>query len=206
MESKRALILASGSPRRRELLRQIGLDFSVQPVNLDETPLAGEPADHYVERLARAKAMAVYESRPDDAILVLGADTTVVLDGAILGKPENRRDALAMLHRLSDRSHKVMSGVALAGDHGCYARVSVTEVCFRKLEEAEIEHYWHSGEPLDKAGAYGIQGLGAIFVAGLWGSYSGVVGLPLLETAELLAEAGAPVWRCWPTSAGERSP
>ena len=197
MDSNRPLVLASSSPRRRELLAQIGLEFTVQTVAVDETPRAGELPEHYVERLARAKAEAGLEATEDAAALVLGADTTVVLDGEILGKPRDREDALATLAKLSARTHKVMSCVALAGEHGCYARLSVTEVRLRQLARDEIERYWATGEPADKAGSYAIQGRGAIFVTGLWGCYSTVVGLCLSDTAELLAEAGQPVWESW---------
>ena len=200
MDCRPPLILASASPRRRELMHQIGLDFKVHPVDLDETPLPGELPDHYVERMARAKACAVQAEFDDDLSLVIGADTTVTLEGRILGKPRDREDALGMLRQLSGKAHKVMSGVALAGEHGCFARVSVTEVCFRTLSDEEILRYWETGEPADKAGAYGIQGYAAIFVTAIWGSYSGVVGLPLQETSELLAEAGAPVWQRWGTN------
>ncbi len=197
MDCNPPLILASASPRRRELLKQIGLEFGIQPVDLDESPLPDELPDHYVERLARAKATAGLTRATGEETLVVGADTSVVLDDRILGKPRDRASAVAMLRELSGRTHKVFSAVALAGGHGCYARTSVTEVCFRELEDAEIERYWETGEPRDKAGAYGIQGYGAVFVTGIWGSYSGVVGLPLQETAELLGEAGLPVWQCW---------
>lgn len=200
MDRRPPLILASASPRRRELLHQIGLDFKVHPVDLDETPLPGELPDHYVERMARAKACAVQAAFDDGLSLVIGADTTVTLEGRILGKPRDREDALGMLRQLSGKAHKVMSGVALAGEHGCFARVSVTEVCFRTLSDEEILRYWETGEPADKAGSYGIQGYAAIFVTAIWGSYSGVVGLPLQETSELLAEAGAPVWQRWGTN------
>lgn len=200
MDNRPPLILASASPRRRELLHQIGLDFSVYPVDLDETPLPGELPDHYVERMARAKASAVQARFDDGRSLVIGADTTVTLEGRILGKPRDREDGLAMLKQLSGKAHKVMSAVALAGEYGCFARVSVTEVCFRSLSDEEIMRYWETGEPADKAGAYGIQGHAAVFVTAIWGSYSGVVGLPLQETSELLAEAGAPVWQHWGAS------
>jgi len=199
MDCNPPLILASASPRRRELLNQIGLEFGIQPVDLDETPLPDELPGHYVERLARAKAAAGLEKADQPEALVLGADTSVVLDDRILGKPGDRGSALAMLRQLSGRTHKVFSAVALAGGHGCYARITITEVCFRDLEDAEMERYWETGEPRDKAGAYGIQGYGAVFVTGIWGSYSGVVGLPLQETAELLREAGVPVWQSWRT-------
>ena len=191
-----SVILASASPRRAELLKQIGLSFQVQPANIDETPEPGEPAADYVERLAREKALAVAEDAP--GALVLGSDTSVVLDGRILGKPADPEQALEMLRQLSGHCHQVMTAVALARAGRCESRLVVTDVCFRQLSEGEIRAYIASGEPMDKAGSYGIQGLGAIFVENLRGSYSAVVGLPLLETASLLANAGYPVWKNWP--------
>ncbi|MBE0486299.1 nucleoside triphosphate pyrophosphatase [Marinobacter sp.] len=189
------LILASASPRRAELLEQIGLAFRVQPADVDETVPAGEPAEQYVERLAREKAQSVARHNPDS--LVLGSDTSVVLQGDILGKPGSVAEAQAMLARLSGQAHQVMTAVALAEGAHCQSRLVVTSVRFRALSDAEIDAYVASGEPMDKAGGYGIQGLGGIFVSELKGSYSAVVGLPLQETAGLLAEAGHPVWRNW---------
>lgn len=193
----RPFVLASASPRRKELLQQIGLPFAVAPVAIDETPLPAEDPAHYVERLARTKAQHGREQCADAEALVLGSDTTVVIDGEILGKPGSQEEGLAMLRRLSGRAHKVMTAVALAGQYGCYARLAVTEVHFRPLGEDEILAYWRTGEPSDKAGGYGIQGRAAVFVTALYGSYSAVVGLPLQETAELLSEAGQPVWLSW---------
>lgn len=190
------IILASASPRRAELLQQIGLSFSVRPADIDETPEPRETPEHYVERLARAKALAVAQSSPE--CLVLGSDTSVVLDRVILGKPSGASEARAMLARLSGATHQVMTAVALAWDGVCHSRLVVTEVRFRALSAGEIEAYVASGEPMDKAGSYGIQGLGGIFVNELRGSYSAVVGLPVQETAALLADAGYPVWRNWP--------
>ena len=197
IHSQRPLVLASASPRRRELLEQIGLAFTVQLVDVDESVLPDEDPAHYVERLARAKAEAGMRLFPDRDTLVLGSDTTVVCDGAILGKPASQEAGLAMLRQLSGRTHKVMTAVALAGQYGCYARLAITEVQFRTLLEEEILSYWQTGEPQDKAGGYGIQGKGAIFVSAIYGSYSAVVGLPLEETAELLTEARQPVWKSW---------
>ncbi|WP_417566294.1 Maf family protein [Marinobacter sp.] len=193
-----SLILASASPRRAELLQQIGLSFSVRPADVDETPQVGETPEHYVERLARGKALAVAESSPE--CLVLGSDTSVVLDGVILGKPSCAEEARATLAQLSGATHQVMTAVALACHGVCHSRLVVTEVGFRALSAEEIEAYVASGEPMDKAGSYGIQGLGGIFVNELRGSYSAVVGLPLQETAALLADAGYPVWKHWPRS------
>lgn len=193
-----SIILASASPRRAELLQQIGLNFSVRPADIDETPEPDETPEQYVERLAREKALAVAGSSPE--CLVLGSDTSVVLDGRILGKPTDPVDARETLSRLSGASHQVMTAVALAADGQCQSVLIITEVSFRQLSSAEIEAYVASGEPMDKAGSYGIQGLGGIFVNELRGSYSAVVGLPLQETAALLAGAGYPVWKNWPRS------
>ena len=185
------LYLASLSPRRHELLLQIGVHHEVISVDVDESARPGEEPAEYVLRLAIAKAEKGRESILNDRspLPVLGADTAVVVDGEILGKPSHREDAREMMHRLSNRTHRVLTGLALATDR-VISRMSESLVTFRKLEEGDIERYWRSGEPSDKAGGYGIQGLGAIFVERLEGSYSGVVGLPLYETAELLREAG----------------
>ncbi|MHA7926570.1 MAG: Maf family protein [Marinobacter sp.] len=193
-----SIILASASPRRAELLQQIGLNFSVLPADIDETPEPDEAPEHYVERLAREKALAVAETSPE--CLVLGSDTSVVLDGIILGKPSDPADARDTLARLSGATHQVMTAVALAKEGQCQSCLVITEVGFRGLSAGEIEAYVASGEPMDKAGSYGIQGLGGIFVNELRGSYSAVVGLPLQETAALLAGAGYPVWKNWPRS------
>ncbi|MDO3720383.1 Maf family protein [Marinobacter sp. chi1] len=193
-----AVVLASASPRRSELLQQMGVSFTVQPADVNETPNSGERPDTYVERLAREKALAVFSDYPD--ALVLGSDTSVVLDDRILGKPHDQSEARTMLKRLSGRSHQVMTSVALVSKSGCRSLVVVTDVEFRTLSEGEIDAYIASGEPMDKAGGYGIQGLGGIFVRELRGSYSAVVGLPLQETAGLLEQAGYPVWKRWPIS------
>ncbi|NNA17577.1 septum formation inhibitor Maf [Pseudomonas lundensis] len=194
-----SLYLASGSPRRRELLTQIGVPFSTVSAAIDETPLVNEPATAYVERLAREKARAGYKhvmvSPPGDAFCVLGADTAVVLDGQILGKPVDEADALAMLMALSGREHEVLTAIALIDATRCETRVVRSTVRFRNISTQEAARYWASGEPLDKAGGYAIQGLGAVFVSGLEGSYSAVVGLPVCETAELLGHFGIPCWQ-----------
>ncbi|MNZ45648.1 Maf-like protein YhdE [compost metagenome] len=190
------LYLASSSPRRRELLAQIGLPFNSIPTNIDETPLPGELPLAYVERLARDKALAglaMLAQRAD--VCVLGADTAVILDGRILGKPTDRDDARAMLRALSGREHEVLTAVAVADRNRCEARVVGSRVFFREISEAEAEAYWATGEPLDKAGGYAIQGLAAVFVSRVDGSYSAVVGLPLCETAELLADFSIPCWQ-----------
>ncbi|MGB5955599.1 Maf family protein [Pseudomonas sp.] len=217
------LYLASGSPRRRELLTQIGVPFSVVSAPIDETPLPDESAPAYVERLARAKAAAGLASlrrhrpsddtegsaapvgaglpakgrhaAPQERAVVLGADTAVVLDGRILGKPENREDALAMLAELSGREHQVLTAVALSDGQRVHSLCVTSKVRFRAISADEAQRYWASGEPADKAGGYAIQGLAAVFVTGLSGSYSAVVGLPLSETAELLARFGIACWQ-----------
>ncbi len=189
------IYLASASPRRRELLRQIGVAYRLLPVVVDETPVPDEPPSVYVVRLALAKARAgarllgQHEFHP-----VLGADTAVVVDDAILGKPGDRDEGLAMLARLSGREHRVLSAVALATSTRDAVKVQESRVRFRELTRAECVAYWDSGEPSDKAGGYGIQGRAATFVAELHGSYSGVMGLPLFETAELLREFGIHLW------------
>ncbi|MND37610.1 Maf-like protein YhdE [compost metagenome] len=188
------LYLASGSPRRRELLAQIGVPFSVVSAPIDETPLPNEGAPAYVERLARAKAAAGLACIEGQAV-VLGADTAVVLDGRILGKPENREDALAMLADLSGREHQVLTAVALSDGQRVHSLCVTSKVRFRAISAEEAQRYWASGEPADKAGGYAIQGLGAVFVTGLSGSYSAVVGLPLSETAELLGQFGIACWQ-----------
>jgi len=173
------------------LLWQIGVAHRIAIAGVDETPRAGEAAADCVRRLALAKAKKVWTP----GLPVLGADTAVVLDGELLGKPRDRHGALSMLTRLSGRSHRVLSAVALVDGRGSQLRLSDSEVQFRTLGAAECEHYWDSGEPRDKAGGYAIQGLGAVFVSRLLGSYSGVMGLPLCETAELLDAAGVPRWQ-----------
>ncbi len=193
--------LASGSPRRRELLQQMGVPHQTVAVAVDEARLPGEAPAAYVSRLAAAKAGAGWQAtraagRPDaPATPVLGADTTVVMDGAVFGKPADRADALDMLRRLSGRTHRVLTAVALCTSEGIRQRLSESEVSFRSLDDGECAAYWDTGEPRDKAGAYAIQGYGAVFVAQLRGSHSGVMGLPIFETAALLEAAGVPHWR-----------
>lgn len=187
--------LASASPRRKQLLEQLGLHFEVVVAEVDETPLPGEAPRDYVVRVARLKVEDTTArlrkrrlSRP-----VLAADTAVVLEGAILGKPRDRAEGLGMLARLSGRRHQVLSAVALLSDGELRTALSESEVRFRAISPEEAAAYWDSGEPQDKAGGYGIQGLGALFVERLEGSYSGVMGLPLFETAALLQKAGVQV-------------
>ena len=184
--------LASVSPRRRELLEQIGVPHIVTGAHIDESVQVGERPHDYVQRMARSKAQAVWEK--DRSLPVLAADTTVVLDGVIFGKPVDRADALRMLGLLSGRTHEVLTAVALASTTGLALRMSVSTVRFRVLAASEIAAYWDSGEPQDKAGAYAVQGFAAVFIEALSGSYSGVMGLPLFETSELLRAAGVPSW------------
>ncbi len=186
------LILASASPRRRELLDQIKVRYIIYPVDIDETPYADEPPQDYVLRMAIEKSLACVE-QIGPQIPVLAADTTVVLGSSIMGKPKDQQDALAMLAQLSGKTHQVYSAISLRG-HQHNQAVTITDVTFRRLTENEIMAYWLSGEPIDKAGSYAIQGRGAIFVASIKGSFSGVVGLPLFETAELLIKQGIDIF------------
>jgi septum formation protein len=191
MVSRRVdICLASQSPRRRELLHQIGVDFELLPVDIDETPLAGETPEACVQRLALEKARAGRAIQPAaSALPVMGADTLVVAGKSVLGKPADRGEAIEMLQTLSGRTHRVITAVALAGDHEA-ACINTSQVTFRTLTQRECEAYWETGEPQGKAGAYAIQGLAAMFITRLEGSYSGVMGLPLHETAALLQEFG----------------
>lgn len=183
------IILASASPRRQELLDQINVAYKVNPVDIDESPLSGEAPGNYVCRIAAEKSAACLAQADGSGLPVLAADTAVVLGDRIMGKPKDRDDATAMLKQLSGKTHQVYSAVSLRGrDH--FQALSITEVTFRTLTNREILVYWLSGEPVDKAGAYAIQGLGGIFIESIKGSYSGVVGLPLFETAELLSKQG----------------
>jgi septum formation protein len=186
--------LASASPRRRQLLSQIGVPFQVLSVDVDESIAAGEGAERYVVRLARAKAAAGLARLAARRAPVLGADTAVVAGGAILGKPADCADAQRMLGLLSASTHEVLTAVALATDDGVLSHLSRSEVTFREITPEEARDYWNTAESRDKAGAYAIQGYGAVFVSGLRGSYSGVMGLPLFETAQLLRAAGVPCW------------
>ncbi|NGP53314.1 Maf family protein [Thioalkalivibrio sp. XN8] len=188
------LVLASASPRRLELLSAFGLHLQVDPVDIDERPAPGEKPAALAQRLAEAKAAAAASRHPGR--VVLAADTVVAADGAVLGKPADAAEAGAMLRRLAGRRHEVYTAVAARRDAAAAVRLSRSEVDFRALAASEIDAYVATGEPLDKAGAYGIQGCAAIFVTRLCGSYSGVVGLPLAETAELLQEFGIELLRC----------
>jgi len=187
------IILASASPRRRELLDQIKVRYSVYPVDIDETPGVNETPLNYVQRLASEKSSVCIEQLKQN-LPVLAADTAVVLGSTIMGKPKDRDDALAMLAQLSGQTHQVYSAVSLRGRVHDLA-VSITEVTFKCLTEREMLAYWLGGEPVDKAGGYAIQGLGSVFVESIKGSFSGVVGLPLFETAELLAKQGIQLFK-----------
>jgi septum formation protein len=189
------IYLASSSPRRRELLEQIGVSYAVLPADVHEHSLDGEAPEVYVLRLALEKARAVRARLPTgDTHPVLGADTAVVFHGEILGKPRDAEDAVSTLIQLAGERHQVMTAVAMVGPDGEeHTRLSVSSVQFRPITLDEARAYWDSGEPADKAGGYAIQGKGAVFVERLEGSYSGVMGLPLFETAELLGCFGIPM-------------
>lgn len=186
------LVLASKSPRRAELLEQIGVAFIAISVDIDESVRPSEPVQHYVLRLAEEKAKAGFQlssGRPS-----LGSDTAVYCQGSIFGKPQDKADAMRMLKRMSGDWHDVYTAVAIYDGQKLKSLCVRSSVRFRELHDSECEAYWQTGEPADKAGAYGIQGKGAVFVQELKGSYSGVMGLPLCETASLVAEFGLPVW------------
>ena len=187
---KPPLILASSSPRRRELLNQVGMAYQVIVADIDESIRPGEDVGEYVCRMSREKAFEVHQ-RDGVTVAVLGADTAVVVNGLVLGKPVDREDAIRMLESLSGRTHEVWSAVALVSPGGgLRQRLNITRVTFSELDRAWIESYCDSGEPMDKAGAYGVQGIAAQKISHMEGSYSGVMGLPLHETAEILQAAG----------------
>jgi septum formation protein len=203
MISTNRLVLASASPRRAELLRQIGVDFTVLAVDADETPLVDESAMAMATRLAILKAktaQAHYPRQGSSTIEVpgncyfLGADTFGMLKQQFLLKPRDKQDAVDMLLEMSGQTHQIISSVALVGPQLEEVRLSTSEVTFRSLTQQEAELYWETGEPQDKAGAYAIQGLGSVFVKHITGSYSGIVGLPLQETSDLLINAGIKIW------------
>ncbi|SDN20493.1 Maf family protein [Vreelandella arcis] len=185
------LCLASASPRRRALLESIGVAVQVHPCDIDETPLANEPAEDYVRRLAQAKAHAARSMTP---LPTLGSDTALVIDGQILGKPDDEAHAAGMLRLLSGRRHTVLTGVAVTGPQGMLVCSVATQVMLRDISDSEIAAYWRTGEPCDKAGSYAIQGMASVFVERIEGSHSAVVGLPLFETACLLRRQGVPLW------------
>jgi len=192
------ILLASASPRRKSLLGQLVKEFDVLPADIDETPLKNEMAADYVKRMAleKAKAASVLSKQsklsPPNRAIIIGSDTSVVLDGKILGKPESFEQAKEMLAALSGKTHEVMTSVCLLDarfEHVIVKNV-ITKVTFRRISDLEIIQYWQTGEPHDKAGSYGIQGLGSVFVEQISGSYSAVVGLPMFETAQLLQQVG----------------
>ena len=182
------IILASSSPRRKELLEQVGLKFEIFSPDIDESVCIGESADHYVQRLAEQKAQAILAQFPD--AIVIAADTILVLDHKIIGKPESKQHAFEIWTALSDRQHDVLSGVCLLSSecdpNTIQSMVVRTKVYFQKLSQLDMEQYWATGEPIGKAGAYAIQGYAAQFIPRIEGSYSNVVGLPLYETLQLL--------------------
>lgn len=188
------LVLASSSPRRAELLRQLQLEFSICVSEVDETPLSNEAPDLYVRRLAQAKALAVLPLVASDT-LVLGADTVVSCMGQLLTKPLNPEHNRQMLERLSGRSHEVFTGICVASRSNCLTEIVSTEVEFGVIDDAALRGYVRIGEGVDKAGGYAVQGIGGIFVKRLVGSYSAVVGLPLAETESLLRRLGMDTWR-----------
>jgi septum formation protein len=184
------LMLSSSSPRRAELLKQIGLDFLVSHPEVDETPIHGEAPDTYVARLALSKSKAGWSA----GTVSLGADTIVVHEGKLLGKPTNADEGMWMLSCLSARTHQVLTGVALYDGTRSESVVVTSQVSFRSITPAEAQAYWQSGEPQDKAGGYGIQGLGAVFCEKIEGSYTAIVGLPVHETEILLRSFDLDTW------------
>ena len=188
-----ALYLASKSPRRAELLKILGIPFTTLSTHIDETPLNDEKGEDHVLRLALEKARCGYQQLPQGIpAIVLGSDTIILFDDEILGKPQSREHALTMLKKLSGHTHKVLTAIAVAGEQE-HVRLNVNHVKFRDTSEIERIQYWDTGEPQDKAGSYAIQGIGATFIKHLEGSYSGVMGLPLFETGELLRHFGIEV-------------
>ena len=188
-----SLVLASQSPRRKELLNQLSYDFTCAPANINEDILQSELPKDYVQRLATEKALAItatYQKMELVSTVVLGSDTSVVYKNDILGKPSNLKDCVKYLQLLSGETHQVLTAISAVCNGVCLSKVVTTNVTFKVLTIEEIERYWNTGEPKDKAGAYGIQGIGGQFVTQLSGSYSAVVGLPLYETSQLLAEFG----------------
>jgi len=188
------IILASASPRRMELMAQIKVTYAVKYSAIDETPKLNEAPLDYVYRMAAEKSAACPLQYGQTGLPVLAADTAVVSDGSIMGKPKDLNDAIGMLKQLSGKTHRVYTAVSLRGSRHDQT-VSITDVNFRQMTEREMLAYWDSGESADKAGAYAIQGLGSVFVESIHGSFSGVVGLPLFETAQLLAKQGIEVFR-----------
>ena len=190
MAPAKPLLLASASPRRKDLLTQMGLEFEVVVTNIDESVISGETPATYVERLAVAKARAGFQP----GCVAIGADTTVTIDNEILGKPCGLNEGVAMLQRLSGRGHEVMTGVAVFDGDRLESCVVTSTVYFQPISLHEATRYWYTGEPLDKAGGYGIQGIGGIFARRLEGSYSAVVGLPVEQTEQLLRKLNIDTW------------
>jgi septum formation protein len=194
------LILASQSPRRKVLLEQLGYQFSTLVADIDEAVCDHESANEYVLRLAQEKALTIFKSltrEEQKQSLVLGADTCVVIEGNILGKPANETECIKTLLRLENKQHQVLTAIAVVdykavNTSNLTSMVIETDVYFKALTLSEIKRYWQTGEPCDKAGSYAIQGIGGQFVTGINGSYSAVVGLPLYETSQLLAKSGLP--------------
>lgn len=188
------IYLASNSPRRQELLKQMGVSFTVIPQFVEEKHRPEESPENLVARLAVEKASDGLARLDNDRIPVLGSDTAVVLNGNILGKPQNKEQAIDMLLSLSGKTHQVMTAVALTNHSQSRVLLSISEVSFSKLSRELCENYWQTGEPADKAGSYGIQGKGAVFISNINGSYSGVMGLPIYETASLLKQFGVSIF------------
>lgn len=193
-DSQSQVYLASASPRRRELLAQIGVPVTQISCAIDESVRPGEVALDYVQRVTREKVQAGVAAAPRGAV-VIAADTAVVVADRILGKPLDKADGLAMLALLSGTTHQVITAVAVARETEVQVQPVIIQVRFRSLTETEMADYWATGEPVDKAGGYAIQGLGAVFVSHIEGSYSAVVGLPLMETAQLLQQFSVPCWQ-----------
>jgi len=205
------IYLASQSPRRRALIEQLGIRYQTLDVEVDESSQPGEAPEDFVARLALEKARAGWQLAANPAVPVVGADTCIMLDGQIVGKPENQEQGIALLQRYSGRAHKVYTGIAIVGpgtdnqEPGIvhYVRTNISTVTFRVITNEECEQYWETGEPTGKAGGYAIQGLAAVFIEKLEGSYSGVMGLPLFEFAELITLFGIKILDA---SHGRRAP
>lgn len=188
-----SIILASASPRRAELLQQVGLNFTVMPADIDESVYPNESVASYVQRMAESKGELIRQRQPSSDIII-AADTTVCIDEKILGKPQNQADCLEMMASLSGRIHKVYTAVVVSQLDFIGSALSTSEVSFREISQSEALKYWQTGEPRDKAGSYAIQGKGAAFVTRLSGSYTGVVGLPLYELSQLLRETDVSIF------------
>ena len=187
--------MASASPRREKLLRQLGVNFVSEPQDIIEEKRIDESPEKFVKRMAEGKASSAFGKRKEKDIVVVASDTIVVCDKRVLGKPKDKSDGIKMLLTLSNKTHRVLSAVTVANTLRYKSTVSETSVSFREISEIEAECYWDSGEPEGKAGGYAIQGCGAVFVQSINGSYSGVMGLPLFQTAQLLSEFGIHSWQ-----------